>query len=217
MGRPRQPDTAWLSAFSRELRRIDDFDGLVDLVREELKTRFGLTNAWLYVFEEEEDEHAVLVAVAGAKADQIRKELPVAPIAGDWLTAALRRDEGPIVISDARAMEGNPDVARRLDNRTVVNMPIGVVDRALGVLGGGTFGDEGPVAFDADAIAYMVHLANMASVAVARLVLRAREAARLQPLEASSFEVISKPFDPDALLRAVRATLDAPRTGPPYE
>jgi hypothetical protein len=87
------------------------------------------------VFEEEEDEHAVLVAVAGPKADQIRKELPVAPIAGDWLIAALRRDEGPIVIPDARAVEGNPEVARRLDNRTVVNMPIGVVDRALGILG----------------------------------------------------------------------------------
>jgi signal transduction histidine kinase/ActR/RegA family two-component response regulator len=176
----RPPDTAWLLRFSRELRRIDDYDGLVELVREELKTRFGLTNAWLYVFEEEEDEHAVLVAASGSKADQIRKELPVAPIAGDWLIAALRRDEGPIVIPDARVVEGNPEVARRLDNRTVVNMPIGVVDRALGILGGGTFGDEGPVAFEGEAVAYLVHLANMASVAVARLVLRARETARLQ-------------------------------------
>ena len=180
MERHRQPDTGWLLGFSRELRRIDDYDGLIELVREELKSRFGLTHAWLYVFEDQEDEHAVLVAVAGPKAEQIRKEFPVLSIAGDWLTAALRRDEGPIVILDARAVEGNPEVARRLDNRTVVNMPIGVVDRALGVLGGGTFGDEGPVPFDAEAIAHFVHLANMASVAVARLVLRARETARLQ-------------------------------------
>ncbi len=176
----RHPDPGWALRFSRDLRRVDGYSALVELVRDELKTRFGLTNAWLYVFEEEEDEHAVLVAVAGPKADQIRKELPVAPIAGDWLIAALRRDEGPIVISDARAVEGNPDVARRLDNRTVVNMPIGVVDRALGILGGGTFGDEGPVALEAEAVASMVYLANMASVAVARLVLRARETARLQ-------------------------------------
>src|SRR5690349_15764599 len=125
MERHRLPDTGWLLRFSRELRRIDDYDGLVELVREELHTRFGLTNAWLYVFEQEEDEHALLVAAAGPKADQIRKELPVAPIAGDWLMTALRRDEGPIVIADARAVEGNPEVARRLDNRTVVNMPMG--------------------------------------------------------------------------------------------
>jgi len=169
-------DTGWLLAFSRELRRVDDYAGLVELVRGEVATRFGLTNAWLYVFERDEDEEAVLVAAAGGKADDIRRELPVAPIAGDWLTTALKRDEGPIVIPDARGMEGNPDVARRLGNRTVVNMPIGVVDRALGVLGCGTFGEEGPVPIDGRALAHFVQIANLASVAVARLVLRARDA-----------------------------------------
>src|SRR5262245_45456994 len=134
-----------LLPFSRELRRIDDYESLIDLVRGEVHRRFGLTNAWLYVFEREEDEHAVLVAVSGPKAEECRKELPVAPIAGDWLIQALRRDEGPIVIPDARLNPENPEVSRRLDNRTVVNMPIGVVDHALGILGCGTFGDDGAV------------------------------------------------------------------------
>jgi signal transduction histidine kinase/CheY-like chemotaxis protein len=170
----------WMHAFARELRRVDSYDALVELVRRELGSRFGLTSAWLYVFERDDDEQAHLVAAAGPKAADIRKELPIAPVAGDWLIAALRRDEGPIIIPDARAVDGNPDVARRLDNRTVINMPIGVVDRALGILGGGTFGDEGPVPIDPDAHAYLLHLANMASVAVARLVLHGREKAREQ-------------------------------------
>jgi signal transduction histidine kinase/ActR/RegA family two-component response regulator len=173
-------NAGWLSAFARELRRIDDYDGLVGLVRRALRARFGLTNAWLYVFERADDDQAVLVAVSGPKADAIRRELPVAPVAGDWLIEALRRDEGPIVIPDARGVPGNPDVARRLDNRTVVNLPIGAVDYALGVLGGGTFGDEGPVALDAAAVELMTELANVASVAVARLVVRARDASRIQ-------------------------------------
>src|SRR6478609_6799523 len=101
----RSPDPGWLFAFARDLRRVDDYDTLVELVRSEVRARFGLTNAWLYVFEREDDEHAVLVAAAGAKAEAIRKELPIAPIADDWLIAALRRDEGPIVIPDARAVE----------------------------------------------------------------------------------------------------------------
>jgi signal transduction histidine kinase/CheY-like chemotaxis protein len=153
---------------------------LVELVRAELQARFGLTNAWLYVFEREEDREAVLVSAAGPKAAKIERELPIAPIAGDWLLEALRRDEGPIVIPDAWGMPENPEVARRLGNRTVVNMPIGVVDHALGILGGGTFDDEGPVPIDAEAVAYLVQLANITSVAVARLVLRSRDSVRLE-------------------------------------
>jgi signal transduction histidine kinase len=166
--------------FARDLRGVDDYDGLVELVRRELEARFGLTNAWLYVFEREGDDHAVLVAVAGPKAAAIRAELPVASIAGDWLTAALRRDERPIVISDARAVTGNPEVARRLDNRSVVNVPVGIVDRTLGVIGGGTFGDEGARAIDDDIIPELADLGNLVSVAIARLVLRSRDEARAE-------------------------------------
>ena len=171
-----------LTTFARELCRVDDYDALIELVRGELAARFGLTNAWLYVIEREDDQQALLVAVAGTRAAAIREELPVAPSAGDWLFAALRRDEGPIVIPDARDWAENPEVARRLDNRTVVNVPIGIVDRSLGILGGGTFGDEGAVPVGEDAKAYLLHLGNLASVAIARLVLRARDeaSARLQ-------------------------------------
>gem|GEM_PF-1562107 len=172
------PIACSLTSFARELCGIDDYDGLIELVRRELGARFGLTNAWLYVIEREEDEQALLVAAAGPKAAAIREELPVAPTAGDWLNAALRRDEGPIVIPDARDLAENPDVARRLDNRTVVNVPICMVDRALGILGGGTFGDEGAVPLDEGAISYLSHLGNLASVAIARFVLRARDEAR---------------------------------------
>lgn len=170
----------WLHAFSRDLRGVDDYAALVDLVRNTLHARFGLSNAWLYVFERDDDEQAVLVAASGTRAEAIWKELPVAPIAGDWLIAALRRDEGPIIIPDATLVEGNPEVVQRLGNRTVVNMPIGVLDKALGILGGGTFGDEGSVPIDETAVSDFIQLATIASMAVARLVLRARDNAHGQ-------------------------------------
>src|SRR5207249_3356415 len=105
-----------LLPFSRGLRRVDDYDALIELVRAELHARLGLTNAWLYVFEHEHDDQCVLVAAAGPKAATIRAELPVAPVEGDWLTEALRKDAGPIVISDAQ-QGANPEIARRLQNR----------------------------------------------------------------------------------------------------
>ena len=72
-----------LTTFARELCRVDDYDALIELVRGELAARFGLTNAWLYVIEREDDQQALLVAVAGTRAAAIREELPVAPSAGD--------------------------------------------------------------------------------------------------------------------------------------
>jgi len=167
-----------LTRFARELCRIDDYDALIELVRRELAARFGLTNAWLYVIEREEDEQALLVAVAGPRAAAIREELPVASTAGDWLFTALRRDEGPIVIPDARDAAEVPEVARRLDNRTVHDADGHIEDRTLGILRGGTFGDEGAVAVDDGATAYLLHLGNLASVAIARFVLRARDEAK---------------------------------------
>jgi two-component system, cell cycle sensor histidine kinase and response regulator CckA len=166
-----------LEVFSRELRRIDSYDSLIELVRREVELRFGLTNAWLYVSEKEEDAHFVLVAVAGAKARAIRDLVPFVPKQGDPLGEALARDQGPIIIADAQAGPF-PQVTRILQNRTVVNLPMSVVDHALGVIGCGTFGDEGTVSIDETALRQLAQLANITSVALARLVLEKREAQR---------------------------------------
>jgi len=38
-----------LGPFSRELRRVTDYQQLITVVRDEVARRLGMTNAWLYV------------------------------------------------------------------------------------------------------------------------------------------------------------------------
>jgi signal transduction histidine kinase len=168
-----------LDAFSRLLRRVESYDQIVGLVRDEVTSRFGLTNAWLYVCEGEDDTQLSLVAAAGSKTAAIQELCPVIPRAGDALVEALLRDEGPVIIPDAQAGEF-PEVTRQLGNRTVVNIPMSVVDHALGILGCGTFGDEGVVAIDDDATRILVQIAGMTSVALARIILRKRDRERVE-------------------------------------
>jgi len=174
---PHRSGVQALDTFARKLRRVDTYQQLIELVRDEVSARFGLTNAWLYVCEGESDTQLVLVAAAGARAAAIREIVPVIPRAGDALVEALLRDDGAVVIPDAQAGPF-PEVTRILGNRTVVNMPMSVVDHALGILGCGTFGDEGIVAVGEAATEGLVQMAHMTSVALAGLVLRQREKER---------------------------------------
>jgi signal transduction histidine kinase/ActR/RegA family two-component response regulator len=160
--------------FSRELRRVDGYDALIELIRGDLQSRFGFSNAWLYVVEHEEDPHALLVATAGPKAALIRELVPVVPRAGDVMTDTLLRDQRPIFIPDAQ-LGPFPEVTRRLGNRTVVNLPMGVVDHSLGILGCGSFDQEGVVELTEPVQQYLIQLSNITSIALARIVLRRRD------------------------------------------
>jgi two-component system cell cycle sensor histidine kinase/response regulator CckA len=168
-----------LDAFARQLRRVDNYEDLIELVRSEVSMHFGLTNAWLYVCEGEADPDLVLVATSGGHAAAIREHAPIIPREGDALVEALLREEGAVVIPDAQAGPF-PEVTRLLGNRTVVNMPMSVVDHALGILGCGTFGAEGVVSISVDAASYLSQMANITAVVLARLVLRKRAAERAE-------------------------------------
>src|SRR6185295_9937804 len=83
----------------------------------------------------------------------------------------------PIVIPDAQ-LGPFPEVTRRLGNRTVVNLPMSVVDHPLGLMGCGTFDAEGVVEISETTLQYLVQLSNIVSVALARLVLIKRDKER---------------------------------------
>ncbi|MEO5768026.1 MAG: hypothetical protein ABIS92_06710, partial [Polyangia bacterium] len=103
-----------LDSLSRRLRRVDSYEALIEEMRDEVFTRFGLTNAWLYVCEDgSPDAGLTLIAAAGPRSPAIRELVPTIPREGDPLVAALLRDEGPVIILDAQAGPF-PEVTRTL-------------------------------------------------------------------------------------------------------
>jgi len=157
---------------------VDSYAQLSELVLDEIFARFGLTNVWLYVCEGRDDTQLELVAAAGTKAAELRRLVPLIPRAGDPQVEALLREDGVVVIPDAQA-GGFPAITGVLGNRTVVSIPMIVVDHALGILSCGTFGEEGVVAITADATRTLVQIANMISVALARMILLKRDRERI--------------------------------------
>ena len=94
------------------------------------------------------------------------------------VTALLETGEAQ-VIEDAQTDDRvNKEIVRELGNRTVINIPMMLIDVPFGSLGAGTFGDEGVRLPTDEELAYLHELANIIVLASARILLaREREAA----------------------------------------
>jgi two-component system, cell cycle sensor histidine kinase and response regulator CckA len=76
----------------------------------------------------------------------------------------------PVVVIDARTdPRTNKDIVARLGNRTIINLPLRLLDKPFGALGVGTFGDEGVRPPTAEDLEYLVGMASQVVVAAGRI------------------------------------------------
>ena len=240
-----------LASFSRQLRRVDTYDALIELVRSEVSERFGLTNAWLYVCEGEADPNLVLVATSGPRTDAIREHAPVIPRAVTW---GIVQQHGGMIQGYSELGLGTAfkvylptaeQVASQVGTKIAGAVP-GGVERVLiaddqphvltllkRILEGAgyrvtTASDGAEAVAIASSSTFDLYLLDavmprMNGREVCERIRQQQPAARFlfasgygaDALPASflkdlGFEMIPKPLHPDALLRAVRAVLDAP-------
>ncbi|HEY3495767.1 MAG TPA: ATP-binding protein [Polyangiaceae bacterium] len=182
-----EPRTERLLAFARKLQRADTFGALLETARDEVREVMGYAHVWLMIAETEAAEKLRLIDVSSVQRELVWEVAPVLEVKGDALMEEIVAGDVPVVIADARTdPRTNKDIVEKLQNRTLINIPLRLMERPLGVFGTGTFGDEGCRAPSAEELDYLIGMATQITVAASRLRLveaRAREEQERRELE----------------------------------
>ena len=159
-----------LLRFARSLQGAQDFGELVRAAALEIREALGYAHTWLMIAEDETSERFRMLAYEGSQAERVWDVAPVLTVRGDAFLEALVASEEPVVIEDARLDPRTDKVkVEALQNRTLINLPLTMLDKPLGMLGIGTFGDEGCRAPTAPELSYLVGIASQLTVAAARV------------------------------------------------
>jgi signal transduction histidine kinase len=159
-----------LLVFARRLQGAVDFAGLTAFVADEVRDGLGYGNAWLSVFTDDSLREARVLTVTGPAEQDVWKHATVIPVDGDWMMEQLAKGDRVVVIEDALTdPRVNHAIVDQLRNRTIINVPLRFIDRPLGAMGLGTFGDEGPRPPSEAELEYLIAMAAHVSVAAARI------------------------------------------------
>jgi signal transduction histidine kinase/ActR/RegA family two-component response regulator len=159
-----------LLAFARELQRAATFVEVLDVARAEIRDAIGFDHAWLCVADDEHPDEVRMLGYSGSRQDLIWEVAPRIPVKGDPMMEEIFAAEGPVVVEDARTdPRTNKDIVAQLGNRTIINVPLRMLDKPLGAFGCGTFGDEGVRLPGIQQIEYLVSMGSQIAVAAARI------------------------------------------------
>ncbi|MEW6600047.1 MAG: PAS domain-containing protein [Nitrospirota bacterium] len=130
---------------SRRLELAHTYEEALNAARDEVRTIIGYSDLWAYLFTEDK-KYARALAAGGPMADIVMSEEGAATltISGDRMMEEIVGAKQIVVVEDARTDERtDKEIVSRLRNRTIINIPIILMDKHLGSIGTGTFGEEG--------------------------------------------------------------------------
>ncbi len=138
--------------------------------RAEVAREVGYAHAWLYVATDETATEMRLVDVAGSRGADVWSVARRLVVAGDAMLEEILRSDGPVVVADARTdPRTDKKIVEQLGSRTIVNVPMRLLDRPMGAIGTGTFGDEGCAPPTDDQLEYLIGMASQLCVAASRI------------------------------------------------
>ena len=162
--------TSRLLAFARKLQRTNSFLELIEVAQAEVSDALRYPHAWFMVADDESARELRLIEYAGDRRALAWEVAPLLKVAGDAFLEALIASDVPVVIEAARIdPRTNTELVEQLANRTIINVPLRLLDKPFGIFGVGTFGDEGCRVPTSEQIDYLVGMAAQIAVAAGRL------------------------------------------------
>ncbi len=225
------PQIPALFQFSRELQRVRTFRGLFEITQAEVQRATGYGTIWFAVVDAEESTVVRILDIVGVARESIYDAVTTVPRAGDRLLEEVLSGTEVVVVEDARTdPRTNKAMVEMLGNRTIINVPLQLVDKPFGALGIGTFGDEGCRVPTPEILDFLAALGGVVSLTANRLRLEElsrqadrerreldRRLARMQRLESVGVLAGTVAHDFNNLLTVVLASTSLARHAPPDE
>jgi signal transduction histidine kinase len=210
-------NTTRVLAYARDLQRATTLAELLD-VTQQMVTSIGYPHAWLFIADDESGMTWRLIDFAGSKRDDAWIAAPTLRVEGDPMLEEIRNGTAPVVVEDARTdPRTNKQIVEAIGNRTIINVPLRLLDRTTGSFGVGTFGDEGVRPPTPDDLALLAGMGEQLAVAAGRIrfleqINESRKAeqasaARLRVLASSTRWFASLTSDVKQLVGAIVRTL----------
>ncbi len=160
-----------LLRLSRTLEQAEDYNDVLLAARREVSETLGYPTIWVYLFSKD-GQYAYPLAADGTASETIMHDEKAArlTIPGDPMLEEIASSRDIVIVEDARTdPRTDKAIVAHLGNRTIINVPILFLDRHLGSIGMGTFGDEGirvPSPTERD---YLTSLASSLAVTLDRV------------------------------------------------
>lgn len=141
----RQAHSNELLQLSKKLELASSYDDILDAAFISVNKIIGYNNLWVYLLDEN-IEHCKILVAKGSVSKMILNfsNVSTLTIKGDKMLEEIVSNNEIVIVEDARIdKRTNKEIVSLLENRTIVNVPIVFLDKHLGSVGTGTFGDEG--------------------------------------------------------------------------
>jgi len=160
-----------LLTFARKLQNAATFADLLQTAHDEVVEAIGYRNAWFYVADHEKPNELRLIEITSQHRQLVWDVAHVLEVDSDPMIQELMNGDAPIVIPDARIdPRTNKEIVERLQVRTLVNIPLRLVDKPFGAFGVGTYGDEEGVRPPTpEQVRFLLGMANQIVVAASRI------------------------------------------------